>query len=136
MNNHVTSLKLSKKLKEAGVEQISEFEWVKHSLNKKPVLFTKPVGDEIIAVLSGKVEYRYSAFLTDELLEKLPPIFYGQGVLNINRVNAGDEWEIAYYDFYRRKSSEDFPNILNKSLPEAAGEMLLWVIENGYAHNK
>jgi len=59
---HVTSLKLSKKLKELGVKQESEFYW---DSKRKKLYFGKKEWFE-------KVDYIYSAPLSSELDEILP----------------------------------------------------------------
>lgn len=146
MNNHVSSLKLSKRLKKAGVEQESEFYW--HERLK--------IGDwDLMWAIGGSMinqdGVRYeasdntvSAFLASELLEMLP--------LNIKHA---DFEASAQYDFYiKRSDNSPYKHIeepytwhlsyrcyrkaansftaKNKSLPEAAGELLIWVKENDY----
>jgi len=72
LTNHVTSLELSRRLKEAGVKQESCFEWRKYSLNKEPLLVQVPEDGIELAILSGEIEWNASAFLSSELGEMLP----------------------------------------------------------------
>jgi len=120
MNNHVTSLPLSKRLKEAGVEQESEFYWV----NVKGDCWCHSEGWELLSYDKysnvGCKSEAVSAFLTSELLEKLPRENNELGILQITWIYP--DWRIENNKTVFR----------NKSLTEAAGEMLLWVIENGY----
>jgi hypothetical protein len=70
LESKVCSVKTSRKLKELGVKQESEFYWRKYSLCKKPKIYhlgdLKRQGVEL-CILSGSIEYEYSAFTSDEL---------------------------------------------------------------------
>ena len=115
--NYVTSLKLSKKLKEAGVEQDSEFY---HYFNAG-----KPTGAIVEGVVYQEAtdEFReaklLSAFLTDELLEKLPQ---GYMIVKRERGYMCEDLDVFIEPSYRG-GIYDTPS-------EAAGRMLLWVKEN------
>lgn len=77
MEKHVTSLELSKKLKELGVPQKSYFYWCSHTSYKKGTGLIKEYS--VIPKSSSTVKYSnehnnivYSAFLSSELGEMLP----------------------------------------------------------------
>jgi len=71
IENHVTSLELSKKLKELGVKQSSFFYWTETD-NAAGTGYDAYVfsGEDAMAWASP---FRYSAFLSSELGELLPP---------------------------------------------------------------
>jgi len=101
--NYVTSLELSKQLREAGIEQKSEFYW------------HKKCGTGIITLVGYcdndvkcGCEY-YSAFLNDELLAMLPMEYLA----------------ITFYDD-EYCVGRGF-NFKDKSLPNALAKMLLYL---------
>lgn len=130
MNNtkHVTSLEISKKLKELGVKQDSEFFWtnVLVNLGEDGIL----EAEEYVLTNSGEIQilknnfgYKgidiYSAFLSSELGDMLP-----NNIINYSK--DGNQWCC----------------ILGKPMPEhtyatfadtesdARGKMLIYLIEN------
>ncbi len=117
--HHVTSLDWSKKLKEAGVPQKSEFYYTKNGI------------ESINQLPSGRVRsYHVSAFLSDELAEMLPPIF------NINdesyhcviqRGLAGN----LYYAIIRKleKTEVSIKKFSDKFLPNALAAMVVYLKE-------
>lgn len=114
MNQHVTSLELSRKLDKAGVKQESEFYWdnVSFSSSNPQWQINK----------SGK----YSAFLASELLEMLP-----------DKITASIIYTDKKYSYAVGKGQLGDNDLSihqghNKSLPKAAGEMVLWCKENGH----
>jgi len=70
LEQQVVSLELAKELKEAGYPQESLYRWRKYSLAEKPALYQIPEGTEL-GVLSGKLEFEYSAPTVAELGEAL-----------------------------------------------------------------
>ena len=129
MNKHVTSLELSKKLKEAGVKQVSEFNWIQYPDKSKPLIrqLSEEEWDDLAEVMDfdkkGKPKF-VSAFLTDELLEKLTHLD-----VQIYRTTGTDKIKRWSLSVFANGPRHCMPN---KSLPEAAGQMLLWVKENKY----
>lgn len=128
MNNHVTSQPLSKRLKEAGVEQESLFYWIWVGHTFMPMMERE---------LDGGDDEQYSAFLASELLDMLPAFNPSKDALPFqaltirkNTNKLGDEYSAVYHNANRDTFGK--PILFGKSLPEAAGEMMLWVIKNGY----
>ena len=67
MNNYVTSLELSKQLKEAGYKQEGEFWWAETS--KGNLLCSRETTD---IISTDDLESTYDAPLASELMERLP----------------------------------------------------------------
>lgn len=121
MNKHVTSLELSRKLDAAGIEQESHFQWEPWQDDYHLVAYEK---QEIKLAKKIPIEL-YSAFLASELLEMLPEGVEGYKLLVFKK---NGKWNIGY-EFHPAGINAVY---LNKSLPEAAGEMVLWCKENGH----
>lgn len=133
MNNHVTNLELSKKLKEIGVQQDSEFYWIDFSQG------TKENGAwSLESSTEGyNVGTYFSAFLSTELGEMLPVTIntgtrgtYSFAYLKTRKNNKIHECMyvrpagvIAHFDakeiFVKAKTEQD-----------ARAKMLIWLIEN------
>jgi hypothetical protein len=121
MEHHVTDLNLSKQLKEAGVPQKSQFYWRKYSLCKEPALYWELNSKIDLAVIFGKLEYKYSAFLASELGEMLPAFIYteeGTYDLMLEIIHVGTEWEANYC------WTQDVDNGGFHNLPGVSDEML------------
>ncbi len=72
IENQVTSLELSRKLKDLRVKQDSYWMWVNYKLWKEPKIWSSDLASGMkITCLSGKREYAYSAFTVAELGEML-----------------------------------------------------------------
>ncbi len=109
IEQHVTSLEISKKLKYLGVKQESQFEWVKmYSFNEYKVLW-KPT-------LHYETE-SYSAFLASELGELLP-----SSVKTHRSFDNPREWAgfVSGFDRIFR----------NKQESNLRGEILIYLLEN------
>jgi len=129
LENLVTSLELSKKLKEAGVPQRSVFYWTDCDIKRKDLC--EHYGEWNICLFSDRRCKEYSAYLAEELGLWLPKGFYISKTTN-------DQYLIGH-DFFARlltehddrwervKYEQVFP-----TEAEARGEMLFWLIEKGY----
>jgi len=122
MEKHVTSLELSKKLKELGVPQKSNFAYWTGNKNKLSIIQNGVIsslksGD--FAVLTKRQEY-ISAFLASEVLEMLP--------VNTIRYfwikNAQDGSK--YYELLT-----DYEKITDTKEADLLAKMLIYLIENG-----
>lgn len=119
--SHVTSLELSKKLKEAGVEQRSEFYWYD--------VTNEDIDEENWEVISkyelgGMEGFAYSAFLASELAEMLPKHCPKHGTpMQICR-SFSDGWFVGYGNHMDGTGChvED-----GKTLSDALGEMVLYL---------
>lgn len=109
------SLEWARKLKDAGVEQESLFYWMISERDKKPHL-----GNDFSWQEHGNGKY-YSAFTTDELLEKLPER-YKKGWLTCQKAGL---WGVGYE--YKHNIIISFEE---KSLPNALAKMLQHLIKN------
>tara|TARA_R110000850_G_scaffold32138_6_gene88152 strand:+ start:1156 stop:1497 length:342 start_codon:yes stop_codon:yes gene_type:complete len=110
MNKYTTSLELSKKLKELGVKQESEFYWV--YIDEK---------DEWVLMDNSDTHYeKVSAYISSELGEMLP-----LGIkTSRQRANNPNSYECC---------QEDFNGFLIKggdTESEAKGRMLIYLLEN------
>jgi len=136
---HVTSLEISKRLKELGVKQESEFYWVpidthgNCQLRNLDGLYKH--WSEFISSSYEFVDWKrkecYSAFLASELGEMLPemlPVNYRfdgtpHGWLTCQRVGM---WEVGYekYDGTVMNSCD------SQTEADARGKILIYLIEN------
>ena len=118
MNKYVTSLELSKRLKELGVEQDSLFYW--HTPNEKEKF-----------VVDNKVdEYSVSAFTVAELGEKLPELKDNTSeVYKLSTLKRGkDSWTVSYMTNNNAMYQSHFES--SDTEAEARGEMLAYLIDN------
>lgn len=133
------SLELSKKLNEAGYPQESLFHWRKYSLADKPALYQIPEGTEL-GVLSGKLQFDYSAPTASELGEALPNFVYmglSGGGRHGERVGyvVGESfhkrelWAIALAKGFERDCVPK--EISSKNLADGMAKMWLYLKENG-----
>ena len=118
--DQVTSPKLSKKLADLGVKQDSKFYWRKYSLCEKPRLYYIPDREMVnLAVLSGKLEYEYSAFSVAELGSKLKD--------KVEMPNYDGKTDKDWY-FKGEDGKKYLLNVKNEA--EARGQMLTYLREN------
>jgi hypothetical protein len=112
----LTSLELSKKLKEKGVSQVSKFYWVRSSNGDFHFSFTDGFNENL---LPDKFNY-YSAYLTDELLRWLPKLLNDYYTIQMC-FNPDNTFWVGY-------TSDIHKNNIKPC--DAITEMLLWLIEN------
>ena len=134
--NLVTSLKLSRELKELGVKQESEFYWSKNvpqKIDNKYHLYFQsvPDGKSSCGQLSEKEvkETCYSAFLSDELGKMLPRF------LLIKKVKYWLQFEIessqgGWSCQYTSMTGITIKFFEEKTMVNAGGEMLAYLKEN------
>jgi len=133
MNNHLTSLELSKKLKELGVKQDSEFYWIDGELlTQKEIVLIQL---RIKAYPKANKIYIYSAFLSSELGDELPEFLpgpngdWGGWSLVISKhsdMNGYTEWSIGYQKGAAQLKLEKIAD----TEADARAEMLVYLIEN------
>lgn len=132
MKNLVTSKELSIKLKKAGVEQFSKFCYLEtgelfYKLDRAMLSMQSQTLIKKSYFLDN--EKWYAAFLAEELFEKLPRTISDVDIddryfLGI-RKDTENSWTISYE--YSNTSCKAFNC---ESLAEAAGQMLLYLIDN------
>lgn len=132
LEDQVTSLELSKKLKTLGVKQESVFTWnLHHFENGDDWVLGSKREDE------GKVIERIAAFSVAELGEMLPASIEAENgvtfILEIDRWGDAGNWQVSY----RGGEYEDMEHALgdfvadDKTLHDAAAKMLIHLIEQG-----
>ena len=104
----VTSLKLSRELKELGVKQHSEFYYDPRNGELRH-------GFESFADEDGKMKWFVSAFLSGELGEMLPNWF---------GIEKGDRWFVNPTNLPTEIKIKNFHYQADKNLAEALGKML------------
>ncbi len=125
--NLVTSLELSRELKELGVKQESEFYWSncrvnafgKYLFGKHQIITEKEMFLVKDYILYEKEITLYSAFLSGELGEMLSGNIDGDW-LCISKTD--DFWVVEYQNLGLIKK--------DKNLTEAMGKMLVYLIKN------
>lgn len=127
MKNKVTSLELSKKLKDLGVKQESAFYWVSQTIPSQDYNFevqTKEYSEEW-----GMV--KHSAFLSCELGEMLPD------EVEIKEESYFMEYGIAFrggWQIYLRQNGstgyQERYSFEAETEAEARGKMLVYLLEN------
>lgn len=136
IQNHVTSLELSQKLKELGVPQRSSFWWIVTA--EEPLLvFKTDVGSYLEN--GGAVNHSYleprsicSAFLSSELGEMLPEVINGC-VIDTRRCNGS--WYIRYEGAITRNikipmGAKNSIGDKNEKEADCRAKMLQYLIEN------
>lgn len=122
IESHVTSLELSKRLKELGVKKESIFYWVKHGLNV--VTCEENWQLEILTHnLRSIPDYYIPAYLASELGEILPLFSRAYNQLNIEKTDSG--WNVEY-----SCSREFYKGFVEKYLTNALAKMLIHLLEN------
>lgn len=116
IESHVTSLEISKKLKESGWTKETEFWWgikIIGKANQHPALYSNEIAQIYI---NNKVGEFYPAAFATEILEELPNRMAGVGVLKIYKFP--NEYEITYASIYPQK---------DKTLLDALAAMWLYL---------
>jgi len=126
LEKQVTSLELSKKLKELGVKQDSLFYWMENITNVEPtkIMFYKDTESykRTKKVEGGGVIKYFSAFTASELWEILPDVFkHKEGYLH-RRVLSGS--------FQYCIGDEVILTQSGFTLPDMMGKMLMYLIKN------
>ena len=132
--NYVTSLELSKRLKEAGIEQKSEFSWY-HFMpeDRWEVRWTNNCKLMQFAAKRNKEKREYiSAFLASELGEMLPStigIEENKYELGLEIRKVGKFWEINYVwiEDVDNGGFHDLSGVSAETMSEAMGQMLLYL---------
>lgn len=129
----VTSLELSKELKELGCEQESEFSWFYY----KPYHIKNEFGERDVSedykVLPTNSDFYdlpkrvASALLSGELGEMLPKQIDDFWLCCIKAI---DHWIISYRDYEDNNKSLSQAVVTSIYEAEARGKMLLYLIEN------
>lgn len=120
INTHVTSLELSKKLKELGVKQESIFSHIDYGgkYNVYPTdLFIKKEGLDYV-----------SAFLASELGEMLPDSLFE--CFDICIVKNESKYHIAYSRIIMGEDADVEAEADDSNLADALAKMLIYLLEN------
>lgn len=131
MNKHVTSLELSKKLKELEVKQESEFYWVQEFDKRKMKEAGVWVVKQGLEGINTKMREFYSAFLASELGEMLPY----KTDLTISILKGNKEYHVSYWwgipNPLRGESKiTDYHRTHGNNQTDALAKMLIYLIEN------
>lgn len=128
------SVELAKKLKEMELIRPAFFSWVHNYFPG-----SKIYGQFVLTYLADPAHTAtYPAYSLDEILEYLPKcIPIKHKVDCFFRLHLLEEWGVRkeyYIEYYQPSYEGDVVMITrrNKNAAEAAGELLLWCIENGY----
>lgn len=157
----ITSFELSKKLKELGIKQASSIKWLILTTYKRPQLFVHYQKITTILNVyyeymfeKSKLKEEYAAFTLDEILEMLPVYLKGHPCATIPEATADYELKFRKENNYILKgysityetwrcSECNYISTCNKHVKvpryecennpaEAAGQLLVWCIENGH----
>lgn len=117
---HVTSLEISKKLKELGVKQESIFYWLEDiesvNIKDRAILYYGHIKN---------IETQYSAFTASELGLMLP-----------NECGTTRDWDFGFtvWSYEKKENGEAFINHYHDSDTEAncRGKMVIDLIENNF----
>ena len=152
LQNQVSSLELSKQLKELGVKQESVFYWSK-GIGKERLYLSKPADFNLSWIPSydtSDCKVKYSAFTVAELGEMLPKKIILKNFIGIPATNLVLWWDMTeiYACIGYRKFEDKGRDILNKgtiitrkygdiplsdmakSEANARAKMLIYLLEN------
>ena len=124
---HVTSLALSRRLKELGCKQESSFYWIK---------INNITSEHIVIMISGDNYDKYyveSAYLLTELLEMLPQEINGYFYTQMPTLNPKNGWVIFYRNAFNTWKDSEGNEITThgNNIVNVAAEMLIYLIEQG-----
>lgn len=136
MEKHVTSLEISKKLKELGVKQESEFVWADTRIDRISTGEDKYM--QLSYIQTKHYRYKVSAFLASELGELLPNwVFIVKDESNSFYCYASAE---TYSEYHRNDQNssvpwdvdeeEDLIGDIANTMSDAMGKMLIYLLEN------
>ena len=130
MKKHVTSLELSKKLKELGVKQESEFYWVKNIQGITELYFNgNPTSAPIYVIYPDAI----SAFLSSELGEMLPYLVEGKDknfFYETGKCEKNNRYCREHEVGYSREGYDVLYSITDNTEANARAKMLIYLIEN------
>jgi hypothetical protein len=114
----VTSLDLSKKLKELGVKKESYFAW-----------FNIPYAEKWEVMLQTKSLIGLPCYTASELLELLPKFIDKNGLnYSFGIVPSGEkEWYVGYND---KLNKIELKNLWDKNICNALAKMVIYLTEN------
>jgi len=125
IKNHVTSLELSKRLKECGVPQKSVFCWFHGGIDGGAWVLQKDEDEPNGAIAS--------AFLASEIGEMLPEYIRLEiGVFYLYITNYSYRWTVMYAPFNEKDSVKPFHGEHGFSLIDAMTKLFIWLIENNH----
>jgi len=129
VENNVVSLKLAKKLKEAGVEQESMLFWVRWEDKDK---WSVKCPDEYMRKEweSSPLVECYSAYTVTELMEELPSLVKQEGEHFALCVYKESNNYIVQYEGWRCDEIETLCKFENRKLVDACAQALIWVKKN------
>lgn len=151
LKDQVTSLKLSRQLKELGVEQGSLFIWTKTKYWEGSKTFDWEIKVGVRDRFRNTANPRniridisedikaYSAFTASEILERLPALLksnrFGMNYpiqlqVEKQKVNYKKGWEKNYYCYYA--GTKRYLIQENNSLANALAKMLIYLIKNKF----
>lgn len=122
----IISCELAKKLKQSGIKHKGHFEWI----------IVKSFGRPILCGLEKKYEVEsdglqikkiYPAYTLDEILEMLPSSIENKDGIYY-RLSIISKWQPADGFIFRYCK----PEFYHDNPAEAAGQLLIWCIENDY----
>lgn len=129
IQNHVTSLELSKRLKELGVKQESLFYWNDSGLGLAHCQ-VEFIGSVSQNNLTGQKPNFYSAFLASELGEMLPFFIEHNGkICNLVQEKTGQTWYLRY-KHETKNTVTALISFKDDTEVDALAKMLIYLLEN------
>jgi len=124
----VTSLELSKQLKEAGAKQESEYRWETESkwTDTGVALIRKPMGWNYVR------RSQYAAFDCAELLERLPRELEHEDALYHLAVHVWGSTDEPYTAEYENSTGGTLKYTIANTPAEALGKLYLWCLKEGH----
>ncbi|MCK5356766.1 MAG: hypothetical protein KAJ48_00090 [Elusimicrobiales bacterium] len=126
MEKNVTSLEVSKKLKEAGFKKKSYLKWCFHHLDKKWIARERPVYQ-----IDDKNLATYNAYQVNEIIAELPKVICDKkGLFNLEILFGNSFINVKYINGKETLANEIMYE--NGTLQDTLAEMWLWLKDNGY----
>lgn len=132
LEQQVTSLELSKRLKELGVDQESLFVWIQRkpeSASEEPSWYIKQEGNWPAGM---KLFDSVSAFTVAEVGERLPQIITFKNVVYQLFVSLGldKQWFVVYTNVQDYEENAPFPIKICHNEADTRAKMLCYLLEN------
>lgn len=127
LEDQVTSLELSKKLKELGVKQESLFWWTRTFTRKSGEY--KEDSEWYLQFKKNGIGGHYSAFTVAELGEMLPKRLVGDHPLWYLTIHCNDNYYSVDYETFTGKIQKQF-NCQDRNESNARAKMLIYLLEN------